>query len=65
MPGPDRPRPDQIRALIEEVDRLCRETETVTNQIDQSLKRDAFWPDRRKKSRHASTESDRDTHREG
>lgn len=50
----DHPRPDQIRALIEEVDRLCREAEHVMGDADRAMKRGAFWPDRRKSHRPSS-----------
>lgn len=56
MSGSDRAHPDRIRALIEEVDRVCRESETVTSRIDESMKREAFWPDRRKSHRPRSAE---------
>jgi hypothetical protein len=44
----DYPRPERIRALIAEVDRLCREAEHVMDHADQTMKRGAFWPERRK-----------------
>jgi hypothetical protein len=50
----DSPRPDRIRALIEEVDRLCHEAEHVLDDADQTMKREAFWPERRKAHRPAS-----------
>ena len=53
---PDRPPSEQIRALIEEVDRLCRETEAVTNEVDRSMRRGAFWPERRKTARRDPSE---------
>jgi hypothetical protein len=56
MAGPDTPS-DRIRALIEEVDRVCRESESVTSGIDESMKRSAFYPDRRKHPRFPSTGS--------
>jgi hypothetical protein len=42
--------PEQIRNLIEEVDRIRRETERVTSHVDLTMKR-PFWPDRRKSVR--------------
>lgn len=50
----DRPRSEQIRALIDEVDRLCREAEHVKDDADRTMKRDAFWPERRKSHRPSS-----------
>jgi hypothetical protein len=50
----DPPRPEQIRALIEEVDRLCREAERVMDDADRAMKHGAFWPDRRKSRRPSS-----------
>ena len=50
MSGPERSRTEQIRALIEEMDRVRHEAEQVRNQADRSMKH-AFWPDRRRSSR--------------
>ena len=49
MAGEDR-RSERIRALIEEVDRVRRESERMTNHVERSMKR-PFWPDRRKSMR--------------
>lgn len=49
MAGDDR-RSDRIRALIEEVDRVRRESERVTSHVERTLKR-PFWPERRRSSR--------------
>jgi hypothetical protein len=48
MPGQDRY--EQIRALIEEADRVRSESEKVTGYLDQSMKQ-PFWPERRRNSR--------------
>jgi len=54
MSGKEAPRSERIRALIEEVDRVCRESEAITNDIDRAMKREAFWPERRKSHRSSS-----------
>jgi hypothetical protein len=50
MPAEDRSRSEQIRALIEEVDRVRDESERMNTQIDRSMKK-PFWPDRRRSIR--------------
>jgi len=50
MPGEDRSRSEQIRALIEEVDRVRDESERMNTQIDRLMKQ-PFWPDRRRSVR--------------
>ena len=50
MSGNDPLRSEQIRALLEEADRVRREAERVTNQLDRSMKQ-PFWPDRRQSTR--------------
>ena len=50
MAGEDRSRSEQIRALIEESDRIRSESEQVRSQADRSMKR-PFWPDRRRSVR--------------
>jgi hypothetical protein len=50
MTREDRARPEQIRALIEEVDRVRSESEQVTTHVDRSMKH-PFWPDRRRSIR--------------
>ena len=49
MAGED-PRTDRIRALIEEVDHVRRESERMTSHAERSMKR-AYWPDRRRSLR--------------
>jgi hypothetical protein len=50
MAGEDRSRSEQIRALIEEVDRVRHESERMTSHADRSMK-NPFWPDRRRSVR--------------
>lgn len=47
MAGEDRSQSEQIRALLDEVDRVRRESERVTSSADRAMKR-AFYPDRRR-----------------
>ena len=50
MAGHDRSRADQIRALIEEMDRVRDESQRVIDHIDRSMKH-PFWPERRRMPR--------------
>jgi hypothetical protein len=43
-------RAERIRALLDEVDRICSESEQVMHQVDRAMKH-PFWPDRRRSSR--------------
>ena len=43
-------RSDRIQALIDEVDRVRRESERLTSHAERSLKT-PFWPDRRRSHR--------------
>ena len=54
MTGED-PRTDRIRALIDELDRVRRESERMTGHAEQSMKR-PYWPDRRRSLRTPSPE---------
>ena len=54
MTREDRFRSEQIRALIEEVDRVRSESEQVRSEVDRSMKH-AFWPDRRRSVRIPGT----------
>ena len=38
---------DEIRGLLEEADRIRRESERVRSQLDRSMKQ-PFWPERRR-----------------
>jgi len=49
MTGEDR-RSERIRALIDEVDRIRRESERLTNHAERAMKR-PFWPERRRSVR--------------
>ena len=53
MSGHDRTRAEQIRALIEEMDRVRNESERVRSQADRAMKH-SFWPDRRRTPRMPS-----------
>jgi hypothetical protein len=59
MAGEDRSKPEQIRALIEEVDRVRSESERVRSQVDLAMKR-PFWPDRRRSVRVPSSDDPTD-----
>ena len=50
MSGQDRLRTEQIRALIEEVDRIRSEAEQMTSHVDRSMKH-PVWPERRRSVR--------------
>jgi hypothetical protein len=54
MSGQDRSQDEQIRALIEEVDRVRSESERVTGHVDRSMKH-PVWPDRRRSVRMPPT----------
>jgi len=49
MAGEDR-RSERIRALIQELDRVRRESERMTGHAERSMK-SPFWPDRRRSPR--------------
>jgi hypothetical protein len=59
MSGEERSRSEQIRALIEEVDRVRSESERVITQVDRAMKR-PFWPDRRRTVRDPALSDRRD-----
>jgi len=63
MEREDRSRSEQIRALIDEVDRVRGESERMTSEIDRSMKH-AFWPERRRSVR-LPTPSERDDRGDG
>lgn len=50
MSGSDRSRAEQIRALIEEADRVRGESERMSRQVDRTMKQ-PFWPERRRTPR--------------
>jgi hypothetical protein len=49
-----------VRALIEHVDRLCREGEQARMQADAAMRRKPLWPDRREPQ--WETQTDEPTH---
>ena len=51
MTGPKPPSWDEIRALIERADEVCRESEHLRDQFERARKRPEFWPDRRQPAR--------------
>jgi hypothetical protein len=61
MSGSDRSRAEQIRALIEEMDRVRRESEQVRNHADRSMKY-PFWPERRRLPRIPNPGGSSDDH---
>jgi hypothetical protein len=42
---------ERIRELIEEVDRVRKESERVRGHVEDAMKRERIWPDRRQSSR--------------
>ena len=52
---------EQIRDLIEEVDRVRGESERLRSQVERS--REPFWPDRRRVPRFPESESHHGEHR--
>jgi hypothetical protein len=55
MSGSDRSRAEQIRALIDEADRVRGESERIITEIDRGMKR-PFWPERRRFPRISGSE---------
>jgi hypothetical protein len=39
---------EEIKGLIERVDEVCRESQRVRDQANHSMRRQAFWPERRR-----------------
>lgn len=58
MAAHDASRSDRIRDLIEEVDRVRRESEQVRSHVDKAMKQ-PFWPERRRHARVPGSESHR------
>ena len=55
---------DRIRDLIEEVDRVRSESERVRGEADRAMKKESYWPDRRREPRvPSSDEPRREQHR--
>ena len=61
MASRDRPRPEQIRDLIEEVDRVRGESERMRGHADRAMK-SSFWPERRRTPRFPSEEDSHKQH---
>jgi hypothetical protein len=40
-------RPDDIRAILDQLSQTIRDAESVRAHVERSLRRPAFWPDRR------------------
>jgi hypothetical protein len=57
MASRDRSWSEQIRDLIEQVDRARSESERVRGDAERAMKRDQFWPDRRREPRFQNDES--------
>jgi hypothetical protein len=62
MASRDRSRSEQIRDLIEEVDRVRGESERVRGDADRAMKR-SFWPERRRVPRFPSSDDSHKEHR--
>ena len=51
MASRERPWSEQIRDLIEEVDRVRGESERMRGYADRAMKSSSFWPERRRAPR--------------
>ena len=51
MASRERPWSEQIRDLIEEVDRVRGESERMRGYADRTMKNSSFWPERRRAPR--------------
>ena len=60
MASPERSWSEQIRDLIEEVDRVQGESERMRGRADRAMK-SSFWPERRREPRFSS---DDESHKE-
>ena len=63
MGARDRSWSEQIQDLIEKVDRARSESERVRSQAERAMKREEFWPDRRREPRFPATDEPADHHR--
>ena len=43
--APDEPTGDEIRTLIEHVDDVCRDAESIRAYADEAMRRRLFWPE--------------------
>jgi hypothetical protein len=64
MASQDRRRADEIRDLIEELDRVRRESERVRDHADRAMK-NLFWPDRRREPRFPTPDEPHHDHHSG
>jgi hypothetical protein len=64
MGSEDRSRSEELRDLIDEIDRLRREGERMRNQADRAMKH-PFWPERRREPRFPSNEEPARDHHSG
>jgi hypothetical protein len=60
MAGSKRSHEERIRALLDEIDRVRHESASVAQDIDLSMKRSPFYPDRRKSFRGSDDSHTRD-----
>jgi hypothetical protein len=40
-------RPDDVRAILDQLSQTIRDAESVRTHVERTLRRPAFWPDRR------------------
>ena len=40
-------RPDDVRAILDQLNQTIRDAESVRAHVERTLRRPAFWPDRR------------------
>ena len=40
-------RPEDVRAILDQLNQTIRDAESVRAHVERSLRRPAFWPDRR------------------
>ena len=64
MTGPNPPSWDEIRALIERADEVCRESEELRAQFERARRRPECWPERRGPARTHDRDDVRDRRNE-
>jgi hypothetical protein len=52
--------PEQIRAVLDEADRVCAQAEIETRRVQQALQQTPVWPDRRHPRKWTSAEYGRE-----
>lgn len=62
MASRERPWPDRIRDLIDEVDRVRDESERMRGHADRAMK-STFWPERRRVPRFPTDDDSSNEHR--